>query len=84
MTTGEIVPVEGTPMDFTTPKAVGQDIANTDYDQIKFGNGYDHNWVLNTAGDDSQVAAKLVAPTTASHLKYSPTSPNPGLFRQLP
>jgi len=64
MTTGEIVPVEGTPMDFTTPKAVGQDIANTDYDQIKFGNGYDHNWVLNTAGDDSQVAAKLVAPTT--------------------
>lgn len=75
MTTGEIVPVEGTPMDFTTPKAVGQDIANTDYDQIKFGNGYDHNWVLNTAGDDSQVAAKLVAPTTGITLEVLTDEP---------
>lgn len=41
MTTGEIVTVKGTPMDFTTPKTVGADIAKTDYVQIKNGNGYD-------------------------------------------
>ena len=41
--TGEIAPVEGTPMDFTIMKPIGQDI-NADYDQLKFGNGYDHNY----------------------------------------
>ena len=42
--TGEMRPVEGTPFDFRTPKAIGQDI-NKDYDQLVLGNGYDHNWV---------------------------------------
>lgn len=46
MTTGEIAPVAGTPMDFTTPKPIGQDI-NADFEQLRFGHGYDHNWVLN-------------------------------------
>ena len=46
MTTGEIAPVAGTPMDFTTPKAIGQDIS-ADFEQLRFGKGYDHNWVLN-------------------------------------
>ena len=59
MTTGEIVPVKDTPMDFTTPKAVGQDITKYDFAQLKNGNGYDHNWVLNTKGDLSVVAARL-------------------------
>ena len=39
MTTGEILPVKDTPMDFTTPKAVGQDINNFDFVQLKNGNG---------------------------------------------
>lgn len=63
MTTGEIAPVAGTPFDFTTPKAVGQDIA-ADNEQIKFGNGYDHNWVLDNNGDDTVVAASLGSPAT--------------------
>ena len=51
MTTGEIAPVKDTPMDFTTPKAVGKDINNYDFVQLKNGNGYDHNWVLSAAPD---------------------------------
>ena len=61
--TGEFVPVEGTPMDFRTPKAVAQDI-EADYEQLRLGNGYDHNWVLNTAGDDTKVAFSLYSPVT--------------------
>ena len=61
--TGEFVPVEGTPMDFRTPKVVAQDI-EADYEQLRLGNGYDHNWVLNTAGDDTKVAFSLYSPVT--------------------
>ena len=56
MTTGEIVPVKDTPMDFTTPKAVGRDITNFDFIQLKYGNGYDHNWVLKNEGRFDKVA----------------------------
>ena len=61
--TGAFVPVEGTPMDFRTPKPVGQDI-NAAFEQLALGNGYDHNWVLNTAGDDTQLAFSLYSPAT--------------------
>ena len=64
MTTGEIAPVEGTPMDFRTAHAVGQDIQNFEFEQIKNGNGFDHNWCLNTKGDDTQVAASIYSPAT--------------------
>ena len=43
--TGEIAPVEGTPMDFTKAKAIGKDIG-ADFDQLKYVGGYDHNFVL--------------------------------------
>ena len=43
--TGEIAPVEGTPMDFRTAKPIGRDI-NADFEQLKFVGGYDHNYVL--------------------------------------
>jgi aldose 1-epimerase len=75
MTSGEIWPVAGTPMDFTSPKAVGQDIQNFDYEQLKNGNGYDHNWVLNTAGDETQPAAKLFSPTTGISLTVYTNEP---------
>ena len=64
MTTGEILPVSGTPMDFTTLRVIGERINETDFEQIRNGNGYDHNWVLATDGDDSVVAAQLVSPST--------------------
>jgi len=53
-----ITPVDSTPMDLRklTMITVGID---ADYEQIKIGRGYDHNWVLNTQGDTSVIAAKL-------------------------
>ena len=59
MTTGEIVPVEDTPMDFRTPMPVGERINDFDFVQLKNGNGYDHNWVLNAKGDINRRAASL-------------------------
>jgi len=44
--TGEIAPVKGTPMDFTSPKKIGERI-DANFEQLKFGAGYDHNWVIN-------------------------------------
>ena len=64
MTTGEILPVEGTDMDFRTPTAIGERINDTAFVQIKNGKGYDHNWVLNTKGDISKKAASLKSPKT--------------------
>ncbi|MDE7386721.1 MAG: galactose mutarotase [Muribaculaceae bacterium] len=75
MTTGEIAPVAGTPMDFTAAKVVGEEINNYDYAQLKNGKGYDHNWVLNTAGDDTQVAATLVSPSTGIKLEVLTDEP---------
>ena len=75
MTTGEILTVIGTPMDFTTPKTVGKEINNYDYVQLKNGNGYDHNWVLNTAGDVSKLAAKVVSPASGVTLEVYTNEP---------
>jgi len=61
---GENIPVEGTPMDFRTMHRIGERIGETDYEQIRNGNGYDHNWVLDTKGDDSIVAATLYCEKT--------------------
>ena len=75
MTTGEIVPVAGTPMDFTTAKVVGAEIDNFDFEQVKFGNGYDHNWCLNTNGDENQLAAKFVHPGSGISLEVYTNEP---------
>ncbi|MFR8834653.1 aldose epimerase family protein [Bacteroides nordii] len=64
MTSGEIVPVEDTPMDFRSPVAVGTRINNFDFVQLKNGNGYDHNWVLNTKGDITCKCATLQSSKT--------------------
>ncbi|MBR1787875.1 MAG: galactose mutarotase [Bacteroidaceae bacterium] len=75
MTTGEIAPVEGTPMDFRTAHSVGQDIENFDFEQIKNGNGFDHNWCLNTKGDDTQVCTSLYCPETGILLEVFTNEP---------
>ncbi|HBG42600.1 MAG TPA: galactose-1-epimerase [Porphyromonadaceae bacterium] len=75
MTTGKIAKVEGTPMDFRTPTVIGERIDNYDFDQLKNGDGYDHNWVLNTKGDVSQVAATVYAPSTGIRLDVYTTEP---------
>lgn len=75
MTTGEILPVEGTPMDFRTPVAIGDNIRNFNFQQIMFGNGFDHNWCLNTNGDDTKVFAKVVCPSTGICLEVLTNEP---------
>ena len=64
MTTGEIAVVEGTDMDFRTSTAIAERIDNFDFEQLQNGNGYDHYWVLNTAGVINQVCATLKSPVS--------------------
>ncbi len=66
--TGEIVSLLGTPMDFTTAKRIGDDIDKRDFDQIELGNGYDHNWILDTMGDITDPAVTLCSPSTGIRL----------------
>jgi aldose 1-epimerase len=75
--TGEMAPVAGTPMDFTIPKVIGKDIDSTGYEQILFGNGYDHNWLLDTKGDMATVAATLFSPE--SGIKMDVYTDEPGI-----
>lgn len=56
--TGEIVPVEGTPMDFRTFRLIGEAI-DSDYEATVLGGGYDHNWVLNNKGEYNLVARAI-------------------------
>lgn len=58
---GEIVSVAGTPMDFTTPKAVGKDI-EADFEQLTNAGGYDHNWVIDGWDGTLRHFATLKAP----------------------
>ncbi|MCP9612981.1 aldose epimerase family protein [Coprobacter tertius] len=75
MTTGEIATVEGTPMDFRTPKTIGEQINDTSFVQIKNGHGYDHNFVLNTKGDITKPAVRLVHPASGRVLEVFTDEP---------
>lgn len=72
--TGELASVEGTPFDFRTPTAIGARI-NQDNQQLKFGKGYDHNWVLTRQSDGLSLAARVVEPTTGRTLEIATTEP---------
>lgn len=75
MTTGAIEKVEGTPMDFRTAMAIGEKIDQYDFEQLKNGDGYDHNWVLNTKGDVSMVAASVWSPVTGIRMDVYTNEP---------
>lgn len=62
MTTGEIVSVEQTPFDLRQPTVIG-DVITVENEQLKNGNGFDHNWVLDTQNDE-ELAVKLMSPLT--------------------
>jgi aldose 1-epimerase len=82
--TGEIAPVEGTPFDFREPTPIGERIRVADQ-QLLYGQGYDHNWVLDRAddgareGSDSEdaleEAAVLHDPASGRTLTISTTEP---------
>lgn len=60
--TGKILPVEGTPLDFRKETAIGERI-EVNYEPLRFGNGYDHNFVLNNQGC-YRLVAKLISEKT--------------------
>ena len=67
--TGEIVKVEGTPFDFRTPKAIGQDL-EVENEQLKNGAGYDHNWVLDRATpSELELAASVYEPASGRYME---------------
>jgi aldose 1-epimerase len=72
--TGELRPVAGTPFDFTKPTSIGARIVQAD-EQLKFGNGYDHNWVLNKTPGELSLAARVVEPETGRVLEILTTEP---------
>ena len=61
--TGELTPVEGTPMDFRVMKAIGRDIG-ADYEPLVTAGGYDHNWVLNHPAEEVSLAARAKDPAS--------------------
>ncbi|MGA8311877.1 MAG: aldose epimerase family protein [Terriglobales bacterium] len=72
--TGEIRPVQGTPLDFTTPTAIGARI-NDNYEQLVVGRGYDHNFVINRKEDGLILAARVHEPTSGRVLEVFTTEP---------
>lgn len=56
--TGEILPVKGTPMDFTDFHVIGERI-DEDFDQLVQGHGYDHNWCLSHVRGDLGLSAQI-------------------------
>lgn len=73
--TGEIVSILGSPFDFTSPTVIGSRI-NADNEQLKFGGGYDHNWVLNkNPGEKLTLAADLYDPATGRGMKILTDEP---------
>lgn len=72
--TGELRPVTGTPFDFTQPHKAGERIGMDD-EQLKFGKGYDHNWVLNKKSDELSLAATVVEPLSGRKMEVWTTEP---------
>ncbi len=72
--TGELRPVAGTPFDFTKPTAIGARIEAND-EQIKFGKGYDHNWVLNKGAAFITKAAEVHEPKRGRVMEVWTTEP---------
>jgi len=72
--TGELKAVAGTPFDFQKPTRVGERI-DADNEQIRFGKGYDHNWVLDSSTGKLADAAEVYEPTTGRVLRVSTTQP---------
>jgi aldose 1-epimerase len=72
--TGELRKVEGTPFDFRKPTAIGARI-DQDNEQLKFGRGYDHNFVLDRKGMGLELAARVVEPDSGRVLEVLTTEP---------
>jgi len=79
--TGEIVSILGTAMDFTTPHVIGERI-NDEMPQLKMGNGYDHNYILNKDQNGNQMTfcASLLDPASGRFMECTTTEPAVQLY----
>jgi aldose 1-epimerase len=77
--TGELRPVRGTPFDFTRPTAIGARIGADD-EQLKYGNGYDHNFVVRGRRGVLRKAAEVYEPTTGRVMEVWTTEPGVQLY----
>jgi aldose 1-epimerase len=76
--TGEIRPVEGTPFDFREPRAIGERFRDASDEQIRFGRGYDHNWVVaRGVADEARLVARVEEPVSGRVMEL--LSNQPGL-----
>lgn len=76
---GKPEPVKGTPMDFTTSHTIGSRI-NEDFQQLVFGKGYDHNYVLNKGGEGLALAVVCESPKTGIVMETYTTEPGVQLY----
>ncbi len=72
--TGELRPVSGTPFDFTSPTPIGNRI-EAENEQLKFGLGYDHNWVLNEVDGSLKLQASLYDSASGRFMEVLTTEP---------
>lgn len=77
--TGEIAPVENTPMDFRTPATLGSRI-DEPFQQLLWGKGYDHNYVVDGPVGTLRPAAELASPKTGIVMEVETTSPGVQLY----
>lgn len=71
---GKVAPVAGTPMDFTKPTVIGERV-DADFQALKFGDGYDHAWVLKKVGGVS-LAARVKDPKSGRVMEVSTNQPS--------
>ena len=74
ITTGEIKKVVGTPFDFLKPTEIGARV-DADDQQLKFGRGYDHNWVIDGKPGTLRLAARVYEPSSGRQMEVRTTEP---------
>jgi len=74
--TGEIVSIKGSDMDFTTPHKIGERI-DSEMEQLRFGGGYDHNYILNKDQDAGELTfcASVYEETSGRYMEVFTTEP---------
>jgi aldose 1-epimerase len=74
ITTGKLDDVAGTPMDFRTAKKIGEKV-DANFEQLKFGGGYDHNWVINNYNGKLKLISTLYEPKSGRLMETFSTEP---------
>ncbi len=77
--TGDIVDISGTSLDFTSPKAIGEEI-DADHPQLKYGAGYDFNYVIDKEPGELAFAASAFEPESGRYMEVFTTEPGVQLY----